>query len=45
MLSISQIAKKYHCSERTVKRMISELKEDGNKIKYCKNLGKFIIED
>lgn len=44
MFSIIQIAKKFNCSERTVKRMISDLKEDGEKIKYSKSLGKFIIE-
>jgi len=44
MLSVNQIAKKYNCSDRTVKRMISELKEEGYKVKYSQSLGKFIIE-
>ena len=44
MLSIRQIAEKYGCSNRTVKRMISDLKEEGYKISYSKSLKKFIID-
>lgn len=34
-ISLEQIANEFDCSKRTVKRMISILKEDGNSIKYC----------
>ena len=44
MHSINQVAEKYGCSNRTIKRIISELKEDGHKIKYSKSLAHFIIE-
>ncbi len=43
-ISYQQVSEKFNCSESTVKRMISELKEEGNNVKYCKIVGKFIIE-
>ncbi len=42
--SYHQIAEKFECSESTVKRMLSDLKEEGHDIKYCKGLGKFIVK-
>lgn len=42
--SLKQVAEKYGCSERTVRRMITELKEDGYDIHYCRVLRKFYIK-
>ena len=44
-ISLQQIAIKFECSERTVKRMLSELRDEGHKIKYCKYLKKFFKEN
>ncbi len=43
-LSLSQIADSFDCSERTVKRLISEIREEGNDIRYCRKQKKFIEE-
>jgi len=40
--SLCQISQKFNCSERTIKRMISLLREDGHNIQYCKIKKKFI---
>ncbi len=40
-VSLIQVAEKYNCSTRTVKRMIAELKEYGHQIEYCSCLKKF----
>lgn len=42
-LSLKQIAEKFECSESTAKRMLSELRDEGNNIKYCKQKRRFII--
>ncbi len=42
-LSILQIALKFDCSGKTVKRMIGLLREEGNDIIYCKSSKKFRI--
>lgn len=39
--SIDQVSRKFDCSTRTVKRMISELKEEGHNINYCPISRKF----
>lgn len=43
--SLHQISKKFDCSQRTVKRMISLLKDEGYNIKYCNTLKKFTINN
>ncbi|MFO7827404.1 MAG: HTH domain-containing protein [Bacteroidales bacterium] len=43
--SLKQVAEKYGCSERTVRRMITELKEDGYNIYYCRVLRKFRVKN
>lgn len=43
--SLKQIADIFACSERTVKRMLSELRDEGHNIKYCKSLKRFLIEN
>lgn len=40
-ISTSQIAEKYEYNERTIRRMISELRDLGHDIKYCKSNRKF----
>lgn len=44
-LSAVQVSMKLDCSSRTVKRMISELKEDGHSITYCKYTKKYFLEN
>lgn len=41
-ISTTQIAEKFECSSRTVKRMITELRDDGHQIEYCNCLKKFL---
>ncbi|MFW6369887.1 MAG: HTH domain-containing protein [Bacteroidota bacterium] len=43
--SLKQIKHKFECSERTVKRMLSELRDEGYNIKYCKSMKKFVLEN
>lgn len=40
-LSLEQISEKFLCSKRTVKRMISQLRDNDNEIKYCRTTRKF----
>ena len=40
-VSIQQISVNLSCSKRTATRMIAELREDGNYIKYCTKNGKY----
>lgn len=40
--SLNEIADKFGCSNRTVKRMIAELRDDGHEIKYSHLSQKFI---
>jgi biotin operon repressor len=44
LLSLKQASEKYNCSERTIKRMLKTLREQGNKIEYCKKLKKYFIK-
>jgi len=44
-LSLSQIADKFECSERTVKRMIAQLRNQGYDIRYCHYSKKFYRAD
>jgi predicted DNA-binding transcriptional regulator YafY len=39
--TIEFISEKFNCSVRTAKRMIAELKEEGNEIKFCRIEKKF----
>jgi len=45
LLSLSQMAETFDCSERTVKRMIAMLREQGHPIYYDRNIGKFTIKE
>lgn len=44
-ISLKQTAEKFECSERTVRRMITDLKEEGHEINYCRSSQKFCIEN
>ena len=35
-ISIGQVASIFSCSNRTVKRMLALLRENGNEIEYCR---------
>lgn len=43
-ISIKCIADKFNCSESTVKRMISDLRDEGNDIIYCRVSKRFKIK-
>lgn len=40
--SLAEVAIKFECSERTVKRMLSNLREQGFNVQYCRKLNKFL---
>lgn len=40
--SLEEIAIKFECSERTIKRMLSNLREQGFNVQYCRKLNKFL---
>jgi biotin operon repressor len=42
--SLEKIAENYGCSVRTVKRMIFNLREEGNRIIYSKKNNKYFLE-
>jgi len=44
-LSLRQIAYKFECSERTVKRLLANLREEGYKVRYCPSIKKFYLEE
>ncbi|WP_298319810.1 HTH domain-containing protein [uncultured Aquimarina sp.] len=41
--SLNMIASKFNCSERTAKRLIAELREEGREIYYCRTRKKYCI--
>jgi len=45
LLSLKQASEKFNCSERTVKRMLKALRNQGFQINYCKKTGKYFIEN
>lgn len=44
LLSLSQVSSSFDCSERTVKRMLSHLRNKGISINYSPSLKKFLID-
>jgi DeoR/GlpR family transcriptional regulator of sugar metabolism len=42
--SISEVAKKFDCSNRTVKRMLNHLREQGHDICYDRLQKKFVLK-
>jgi biotin operon repressor len=43
--SLEEVAIKFKCSERTVKRMLSKLREQGFNVQYCRKLNKFLEKE
>ena len=43
--SLRQISHKFDCSERTVKRLLAILRDEGHEIKYCSSMKKFYLDD
>ena len=43
-ISTHQVAEKFNCCSKTVKRLIDELREEGHKVKYCKSARKFLLK-
>jgi len=41
--SPNQLARKFDCSEKTVRRMINELRSEGYNIKYSRKYIKYIL--
>lgn len=44
IMSLDHVADKFDCSTRTVKRLLSDLREDGHSIRYDKRVKKFFTE-
>ncbi len=40
--SLADVAIKFACSERTIKRMLSNLREQGFNVQYCRKMNKFL---
>lgn len=43
--SPGEVAEKYECSERTVRRMINHLRASGHHIRYCRRRLRYYIAD
>jgi predicted DNA-binding transcriptional regulator YafY len=44
LLSLKQASRKFNCSERTIKRMLKTLREQGHEIKYSRTERKFFLK-
>ena len=44
IISLDNVADKFECSTRTVKRLLSDLREDGHPVRYDKRGKKFFTE-
>jgi biotin operon repressor len=44
VISLKDVSVKFDCSERTIKRMIKTLREQGYNINYCKKTKKYYRE-
>lgn len=45
LISSKQASEKFNCSERTIRRMLQALREQGSQIKYCQKIKKYFIEN
>lgn len=43
--SPGDMAEKYDCSERTIRRMINHLRDSGHEIRYCRKRLKYYVVD
>lgn len=44
LFNLENVAKDYNCSVRTVKRMLENLRNEGENIAYCRKNNKYILE-
>lgn len=44
LTSLEKVAKDFECSERTIKRMLNSLREEGYNILYCRKSNKYLLE-
>jgi biotin operon repressor len=44
-VSPSIMSKKFECSTKTIKRMVTHLREDGYEIKWCRKKKSYVIEN
>ncbi|QZT35888.1 helix-turn-helix domain-containing protein [Halosquirtibacter xylanolyticus] len=42
--ALQDVAEKFQCSRRTVKRMLSQLRHEGHNISYCPSSKRFYLE-
>jgi biotin operon repressor len=42
--SLENVAEKFECSTRTIKRLLSDLREDGHSVRYDKKNKKFLSD-
>lgn len=41
---LEQVAEKFECSKKTVKRMIHDLREEGHEIFYCRKTATYLFK-
>ncbi len=39
------LTKKFECTEKTVRKMINDLRKEGYRIKYCRKRFKYFVEN
>jgi len=39
------LTKKFECTEKTVRKMINDLRKEGHRIKYCRKRFKYFVEN
>ncbi len=44
LFTLKKVANDYNCSIRTVKRMLSNLRDEGYAIKYCRKSNKYLLK-
>lgn len=44
LISLEKVANDFGCSTRTIKRMINNLRMQGNEIQYCRKSRKYLME-
>ncbi|MBD0833719.1 HTH domain-containing protein [Aestuariibaculum sediminum] len=45
LYSLKEVADNFDCSERTLKRIIFHLRDEGYNIKYCRKKHKYFLEE
>ena len=39
------LTKKFECTEKTVRKMINDLRKEGHQIKYCRKIFQYFVEN